>query len=205
MILEYAQLLCTAHRVRDGSQIAGLSKTGRNRKTWIHPDAILEEELYSVTHVNHPSAVWARESPLHYMYLYNLFLWCNYEFRKRYNKSEDHVTVKKFRSVLSIPPMALQQMKDATFTEPPQCMPDECKVIGDSVQAYKNYYNLSKIEFARWKNDIIPDWFAPDITDQIHRFESHGQKIEPASSKKIVKEEDPADKWLRENDPTYKN
>ena len=30
------------------------------------------------------------------------------------------------------------------FTEPPQCMPDEYKVEGDSVTAYWNYYENEK-------------------------------------------------------------
>ena len=34
MILEYAQLLSTAHRVLDGNQVVGKTATGRNVKRW---------------------------------------------------------------------------------------------------------------------------------------------------------------------------
>ncbi len=33
---------------------------------------------------------------------------------------------------------------DSTFTEPPQCMPEEYKVVDDSVSAYWNYYEQEK-------------------------------------------------------------
>ena len=59
MILEYAQLLSTAHRVLDGTITIGLSKTGRKVKRYVLPDD-RDSILYSATHINHPSAIWAR-------------------------------------------------------------------------------------------------------------------------------------------------
>ena len=38
MILEYAQLLSTAHRVLDGNVSVGLSKTGRKQTRYVLPD-----------------------------------------------------------------------------------------------------------------------------------------------------------------------
>ena len=38
MILEYAQLLSTAHRILDGTMSVGLSKTGRKQTRYILPD-----------------------------------------------------------------------------------------------------------------------------------------------------------------------
>ena len=38
MILEYAQLLSTAHRVLDGNQSVGLSKTGRKQTRYVLSD-----------------------------------------------------------------------------------------------------------------------------------------------------------------------
>ena len=52
MILEYAQLLSTAHRVLDGDQNAD------------------SQGFYKATHKNHPSAVWVRESWAHYVKLH---------------------------------------------------------------------------------------------------------------------------------------
>ena len=38
MILEYAQLLSTAHRVINGTVVVGLSKTGRKQTRYVLPD-----------------------------------------------------------------------------------------------------------------------------------------------------------------------
>ena len=45
------------------------------------------------------------------------------------------------------------------FTEPPQAMPDEVKVVGDSITAYRQYYMKHKRGFATWKKDRKPAWF----------------------------------------------
>ena len=72
MILESAQLLSTAHRLLDGRVTAGKSKLGRNVKRYILDDG-REPVLYSATHVNHPSAVWARTSVENYLWLADHF------------------------------------------------------------------------------------------------------------------------------------
>ena len=71
MILEYAQLLSTAHRVLDGQETEGLSPSGRKQKIWKLPDE-RDDVLYKATHMNHPSAKWARHSVHNYMWLFKL-------------------------------------------------------------------------------------------------------------------------------------
>ena len=56
MILESAQLLCTAHRFLDGTEYVDAT-SGRRIKRWMLSDA-RESVLYSATHINHPSAIW---------------------------------------------------------------------------------------------------------------------------------------------------
>ena len=51
MILEYAQLLSTAHRVLDGVLIDGVSNSGRKRKQYIL-NSELDKVFYSATHIN---------------------------------------------------------------------------------------------------------------------------------------------------------
>ena len=129
MILETAQLLSTAHRETDN---------------------IYSELVYKSTHKNHPSAIWARESRENYFWLWHLFYHLNQEFIYRRNK--DHASWTKLGDILSYSPDGL---KYTGFTQPPQCMPDEYKVEGDSVQAYRNYYLGAKRDIAKW------DWGRP--------------------------------------------
>ena len=73
MIIEYAQLLSTAHRMLDGTEIVGKSKTGRKQVTYKHSDINMHVILYKATHVNHPSTVWVRTSIYHYWWLFGVY------------------------------------------------------------------------------------------------------------------------------------
>ena len=154
MILEYAQLLSTTHRYLDGILTDGLSKSGRKRKQYILSDE-REQVLYSATHINHPSAVWVRQSLENYQWLYNMFRDLCYEYKFRYNR--DHKT-SLLMSTLQFPPDNIP--KDKTFTEPPPAMPDQYKVAGNSVASYQNYYLGDKASMFTWKNRQVPKWIA---------------------------------------------
>ena len=153
MPLEHVQLLSTAHRVLDGTMVVEKSKTGRNVKRWkLHDHR--ESILYSATHVNHPSAVWARSSKENYLWLHQMTIDLCEEYTYRYGK-----TMKIVRdglvSCLASPP---QNISDLPFTQPTPAMPDECIVKGDSVASYRAYYNQRKRHLFHWKNREIPPW-----------------------------------------------
>ena len=62
MIIEYAQLMSTAHRILDGVEYEDRTKNNRRIRRWKHPNANVENTLYKASHINHPSAIWTRES-----------------------------------------------------------------------------------------------------------------------------------------------
>ena len=151
MILEYAQLLSTAHRVLDGTQSVRKSKTGRSQKFWKLEDS-RDNILYSATHINHPSAIWARQSVENYVWLYRMFIALMDEYTYRYGKVH---ACSKLTDALSNRPKNLQR---GSFTEPTPAMPDNYKVIGDSISSYKNYYLGDKTRMFSWKNRPTPSW-----------------------------------------------
>ena len=53
MIIEYAQLMSTAHRVLDGDMYQDKTKNNRNIKRWRMIDSNLENTLYKASHINH--------------------------------------------------------------------------------------------------------------------------------------------------------
>jgi hypothetical protein len=118
MIVETAQLLATAH----------------------HQHGNGHNVTYKQTHVNHPSAIWARESILHYSYLVDLGKSLCKQYRLRYGKQ--HRCYSLFTGELADPPPAMKAMP-CKWRMPPQCMPDECK-DEDVVKAYRNYYRRKK-------------------------------------------------------------
>ena len=124
MILESAQMLCTAH----------------------HCYGNAEQKLnvpYKQAHLNHPSTVWARKSRATYRWLYLHMMALGDEYTKRYGKT--HLTITKCAKFLNVPPVHIQGDE---WSEPPQAMPDQYKVPGCSITAYWNYYEGEKYKVA---------------------------------------------------------
>ena len=167
MILEYAQLLSTAHRIIDGTQSVGLSKTGRKQVRYVLPDE-RELQLYSATHINHPSAIWCRANLENYLWLHSLLVACCKEYTYRYGK------VHKCQETGLVD--ALQKSPNnipvGEFTQPTPAMPDECKVPGDALQSYRNYYVMNKGHLWSWKGKINsrerPRWMSNMAMDKLH-------------------------------------
>jgi hypothetical protein len=151
MILEYAQLLSTAHRFLDGTEIITTSDTGRKVKRWQLPDE-RDASLYAATHLQHPSAIWTRQSDANYVFLWELFCCLLEEYTFRYEKI--HATSRLLKPLESLPLNILV----ANFSQPTLAMPDEYKVVGDSMTSYRNYYRGSKSHLFAWKKRETPDW-----------------------------------------------
>lgn len=134
MILEYAQLLSTAHYVCDGAT----------------PDG-----MYKPTHINHPSAVWVRKSEHNYIWLCNMLhaLCCEYTYRysKIHKVEREGLCYLLFKNVP-------KNIGTELWSEPTPAMPDECKVKGDSIASYRKYYAQAKTHLHTWKRRNIPSF-----------------------------------------------
>lgn len=154
MIIEYAQLLSTAHRMLDGELYVDKTANNRRIKRWRLSNRHNEELLYKASHVNHPSAIWTRQSAENYKWLSQLFVALCDEYTYRYGKV--HETDRKLRDAVQVLPTNIPV---GTKTPPPPAMPDYCK-LPDSVSSYKNYYIKEKSRFAKWTKRMIPEWFS---------------------------------------------
>ena len=172
MILESAQLLSTAHRILDGKEQIeqrqtitsrnnepGVIKT-RNVKVWKLPDN-RDSILYQATHRNHPCAIWCRETSANYYWLHALMVALCDEYYYRYGQYKGDTGVHhKVRSsglvdALAVTPNSIKRGGRTPF---PQCMPDQYKVEGDPVQAYRNYYLGEKRDILFYTNREEPSW-----------------------------------------------
>ncbi len=166
MIIEYAQLMSTAHRVLDGTEYTDLTANGRRIKRWRMDDPFMESTLYKASHINHPSAIWCRENKQNYLYLHRLWHHLLQEYTYRYGRKHE---CEKLGAALYLRP---ENIKDGEFFAPTPAMPPELKIIAenpmpgrkyDSLKSYHNYYIKDKIRFASWKGKVnsrsIPDWF----------------------------------------------
>ena len=151
MVLETAQLLSTAHRILDGEMYIGKTATGRNVKRWRLSDE-REQHLYSATHINHPSAVWCRDTNNNYNWLYVHFCGLLSEYTYRYGKVHKCEAMKEWlmQAPYSIPISRLTPVTPA--------MPDEYKVPHDSVASYRNYYRGAKQRMHKWTKREAPEW-----------------------------------------------
>ena len=163
MILEYAQLLSTAHRVLDGTAECGTSKSGRKKIIYRLSDN-RDNILYSATHIHHPSAVWVRKSIGNYYWLSNLLVDLCKEYTYRYgkvHKCERDGLVQLLHDCIP------DNMNVIAFTEPTPAMPDDVKIAGDSLASYRNYYISNKQHLASWKGKVnsrnIPEWFNANL------------------------------------------
>ena len=166
MILESAQMLCTAKRVLDGTPYDDKTKNGRKIKRWRLDNPNEESIIYKAGWLRHPSTQWVMKSAYNYIWLYKHMMAMNDEYKLRYNHTKDHVAIQKLGVILSSPPKNAKINKIATDPQP--AMPDECKVPGDAVQSYRNYYVMKKRRFATWKApSTVPEWYAEAIQNGV--------------------------------------
>lgn len=156
MIIEYAQLMSTAHRMLDGKETKE-NVNGRMLKRW-NVEGLKNDVLYKASHVNHPSAVWVRKSLSNYLWLYNMWAHLLREYTFRYGRKHE---TEKLLFALSQRP---NNISVSGWSDPPPAMPDDCKIPNDSLASYRNYYLLKKSHFAKWTKRSVPAWYSFGIT-----------------------------------------
>lgn len=152
MILETAQLLSTAHRLHDGEEYEGKTQTGRKVRRWSLSDH-RDNVIYTATHINHPSAVWARTSVENYNWLVDHFFALMNEYNYRYDKQ--HKCFGEIGYLLQSPP---NNLKDYDMTKMPSCMDDQYIISEDPIKNYRNYYQHGKSHMFSWKRRDPPPW-----------------------------------------------
>jgi len=136
MPIELGQMLSTAHHILDP-----------------HLD---HSKLYKPTHKNHPSTIWVRQHPKHYIWAFKHFYELCLEFNRRYHKV--HLTQIRLAHLLNYLPESFDP-DDPTWIDPPPAMPDECK-LSNSIESYRFYYRSVKSKFATWKYTTQPTWYS---------------------------------------------
>lgn len=157
MIVESAQMLSTAHRMLDGYVEKRPSKSGKMMvKYYVHPDSVMEDNLYKAVHHNHPCTVWSMESSANYTWHLEHFIALLDEYTYRYGK--EHGTAKLLPYLRNmpknIPNAQLTQFKLAMQSNP------ECIALGDPVEAYRAFYQTKQDRFKMaWSKRQVPEWF----------------------------------------------
>jgi hypothetical protein len=153
MILETAQLLSTAHRLLDGEEYVGQSASGRKARRWRLPDD-RETIVYSATHINHPSAVWCRESNNNYNWLFSHFIALLNEYTYRYGRTHKCANVDFVGQLSRLP----KNIPVGYFTPVTPAMAEQYVISQDSVLNYRNYYRQGKTHLHKWTKREPPEW-----------------------------------------------
>ena len=145
MILEYHQLLSTAHRILDGDDYAD------------------PQGLYKATHKNHPSSTWSRESSYHYKWLFVMLC----ELHKIYeaHTAKTHASKRILKALGKLP----ENIHDNGFVMPTPAMPDKFKAVAIFHGRAVAYQEYLKEKFQEWTcRDKplevyfpcgVPDWY----------------------------------------------
>ena len=128
MILESVQMLCPA----------------LNNRGFSTP--------YKSTHRKHPCVLWVQASYDNFSWLRDLALALNDEYRFRFDRPNDHKSIEVLAEISSY------RYQSRGITEFAQAMPDEYKVPGSAVEAYRKFYLGEKLHFARWTKRSVPVW-----------------------------------------------
>ena len=134
MVLESAQLMCTAHRILDS-----------NVKQF-------PLDFYKSTHINHPCSKWTRESNHNYLWLYSLFVSLCSEYTYRYNKI--HLCEIKLKDILKDPPINIPQREMTPFA----CCMDDLYKRNAIIDSYRNYYIQGKKHMLQYTKREKPQW-----------------------------------------------
>ena len=110
------------------------------------------------TYAEHPCVTWAQESFDNFLWLKDLTLLLNDEYRYRFDHEDDHCAIKTLQSLSS------HRFERHGLTPFAQVMPDRYKDPHDPVGAYRNFYIADNLAYARWSLRDTPDWIMPGLS-----------------------------------------
>jgi len=158
MIVESAQMLCTAHRMLDGFETRKPSKSGKTMVKYYELEDDSEELFYKAVHFNHPCTVWTRETLANYNWHYKHFVALCDEYTHRYGKL--HLTDQLLREPLKTPPRNIPRTLGQTPFPLAMKSNPECMFPNDPVKSYRMFYQTKQHRFNMvWSKREVPEWF----------------------------------------------
>jgi hypothetical protein len=149
MIVESAQLLSSVHHW----------VLQNEDEEWTYIPSICYK--VSKSQMNHPCAIWVRQSLSNYKWLCRHAVELCNEYTRRYEKIHSTETL-ILKLCVYFPPI-----EDKGLTPPAQAMPEEYK-NENAVEAYRTYYINDKMGFAVWPKGEIPYFIPDEIIEEKH-------------------------------------
>lgn len=139
MLTESAQMLASALKTHNcPANLMPLNKSGKP---------------YKGGYKNHPCTRWASKNRKNFMWLLDHALQIAIEHRNRFKTHHACITpVMDMCDLRKYIPLG----RRTSFV---QAMPDQYKVKGNAVKAYRDYYKGEKSAFAKWERTFKPEWY----------------------------------------------
>ena len=134
MILETGQMLSTAYQRHCG----------------------IDEQLYKPAYPKHPMSIWVGDSLGNYMWSMDLLGHLLNQYRLRYH-NRVHKTGRILNNLICLNENIKDKFDVKNFTDPPLCMPDDCK-RDCYIFSYRKYYKEYKSYFAKYTAVDTPDF-----------------------------------------------
>lgn len=166
MILESAQMLCTAHWLGWARMLKAPPLKPRQLQQWLYDNVPKDmQPPWKMTHAKHPCTQWTQQVWGNYFWHSRLGLALCDVYTERYGKVHKSHEVHRWLN-RHIPPTFETTVETPVGMTPfAVCMPDECKIPDDPIASYRNYYIQKKARFAKWKYSTKPTWFTPDAQE----------------------------------------
>jgi hypothetical protein len=170
MILESAQMLCTAFRICMGIGLTDTFIMEDSASADAGTSTSTNIKLYKGTHLNHPVTIWIRTNIANYLWTLDMVDAMHAEWKWRYN----HPPEKQHKAYLiclwlrrHLPPADSFVNPQGGLTPFAQAMPDCYKETPEdddtgeaAVKAYRAYYQSpDKQRIASWKKRGPPAWY----------------------------------------------
>jgi hypothetical protein len=130
-------------------------------KDWLRDNVRTEmQPPYKMTHINHPCTRWAARSWGNYMWLSQHGMELCREYTERYGREHKAHDVHRWLTRVVPPTFETTSPNVTTFAV---AMPEDCKVAGNVVESYRNYYIKNKSYMAKWAHSDKPKWWKETV------------------------------------------
>ncbi len=155
--IEAARMMCDKHipkMVVETAQMMASALRRHGATDDIMPLAKTTGRPYKGGYQHHPCTVWCGDTQMNYLWLAEHGRTLSAEYTMRFGK------IHACSSAIQHMEQYFHMIPVGILTEFAQAMPDDFKVRGDAVSAYRNYYSNDKRRFASWnKGTPAPQWW----------------------------------------------
>jgi hypothetical protein len=128
--------------------------------TALHRHGLHDEAPYKSAYEKHPMTIWVGDSVANFEWVVSHGMGLGNQWHNRFGTAHKGIDALCEISVVALSNKIVDSFPQFDFTVPPQCMPDEYKQDGgtldDTIMGYKRYYTFAKTKMHKWTKTNKP-------------------------------------------------